>query len=210
MIIKHLTVGECKTNCYIISDETGGNAAIIDPGDNAGEIMKVVKENSFSVKYIIITHGHTDHVLAAADVQAMTGAPVVINGIDAWRLPDEELINSRPYVKEPYKPVKADILISDGSELKLGAITLRFIGIPGHTPGSTGVIAEDVLFTGDTLLKGGHGKIGLPGSDLNMLIRSFRKLYMLEGDYRILPGHREETTLEKERKENIYMLQSMQ
>ena len=146
MNITKLVLGACSTNVYIVSSNKK-NAILIDPADNAAEIIKTIEENGLCLKYIFITHGHTDHILALKEVKEYFNVPVIISKIDAGRLEDEELINERPYVKIPYKAVKADILIE------------------------------------------------------KLLISSIEKMMnTLIGDYKIYPGHRQETSLDYERK----------
>ena len=126
--------------------------------------------------------------------------PVIISKIDAERLVHPDLINDRPYVTVPFQPLSPDILIQEGDELWLDELKLRFYAMPGHTDGSLAVIVNDVIFTGDTLLKNGHGKTSLPGGNTEKLISSIRRMLKeFEGNYRILPGHRDETTLDEER-----------
>lgn len=205
MNIVKLVLGACVTNCYIVSTEQR-NCIIIDPADESEKIIAAVEENGLKVKYIFITHGHTDHVLALGAVKEYFGAPVVISEIDAWRLEDEELINERPYVKVPYKAVKPDILIKEGDELEVDELKFRFYGMPGHTDGSMAIVLDDIIFTGDTLLKENHGKTTLPGGDEEKLINSINKMVRdFTGEYRILTGHRDETTLDYERAHNPYI-----
>lgn len=208
MEIKKLVLGACITNCYIVGSQEG-NCVIIDPADEADKIIEEVERNGWKVKYIFITHGHTDHILALREVRDKFGAPVVISQIDAWRLEDEELINERPYVTVPYIGQKADKTVCDGDIIEVDEMSFSFYGMPGHTEGSMAIILDDIIFTGDTLLKENHGKTTLPGGDEQMLIDSINKMAKeLTGNYRILTGHREETTLEHERKFNPFIIRS--
>lgn len=205
MNIIKLILGECITNCYIVSSEQK-NCIIIDPADEADKIIAAVEENNLTVKYIFITHGHTDHILALEAIKKHFDVPIVISEIDAWRLEDEELINERPYVKVPYKAVKPDLLIKENDEIYVDELTFRFYGMPGHTDGSMAIVLGDIIFTGDTLLKENHGKTTLPGGDEEKLVKSINRLVRdFPGEYRILTGHRAETTLEYERVNNPYI-----
>lgn len=205
MNITKLVLGACITNCYIVASDKK-NCIIIDPADEADKIIAAVEENALSVKYIFITHGHTDHILALEEVKNHFNAPVVISRIDAWRLEDEALINERPYVTVPYRAVKPDILIEEGNEIELDELKFRFYGMPGHTDGSMAIVLDDIIFTGDTLLKENHGKTTLPGGDEDKLIESINRLVKdFSGNYKILTGHRDETTLEYERAHNPYI-----
>ena len=197
--IERRILGACNTNVYLlVSDDN--SALLIDPADDASGIIRWIEESGACLKYIFVTHGHADHVLALEKVKEHFRVPVVISKIDAPRLLDENGINERPYVKIPYRAVHPDILVQEGDELRLGGLTLRFYGMPGHTDGSLAVCTDSVIFTGDTLLKGGHGKTTLPGGDREKLIRSIRRMLAdFDGDRRVLPGHGEETTLEAER-----------
>ena len=132
MNITKLVLGACSTNVYIVSSNKK-NAILIDPADNAAEIIKTIEENGLCLKYIFITHGHTDHILALKEVKKYFNVPVIISKIDAGRLEDEELINERPYVKIPYKAVKADILICEDDIVNLDELSFSFLGMPGHT-----------------------------------------------------------------------------
>lgn len=199
MRVEKRVIGACHTNVYLLISEKN-SAVLIDAADEAEEIIRWIRESGVTLKYIFITHGHADHVLALEQVKSYFNVPVIISGIDAKRLTDPVLINERPYVQVPFRPFYPDLLIQEGDELWLDELKIRFFLMPGHTEGSMAAAAESVLFTGDTLLKGGHGKVSLPGGDREQLIASIRRLFReFEGDYRVLPGHREETTLDKER-----------
>lgn len=190
MNITKLVLGACSTNVYIVSSNKK-NAILIDPADNAAEIIKTIEENGLCLKYIFITHGHTDHILALKEVKEYFNVPVIISKIDAGRLEDEELINERPYVKIPYKAVKADILICEDDIINLDELSFSFLGMPGHTDGSMAIIVNDNIFSGDTIMFEKHGKTSLPGGNEKLLISSIEKMMnTLIGDYKIYPGHR--------------------
>lgn len=199
MRIERKIIGACHTNVYLLISEQK-NAILIDPSDCADQLIAWIHDLGVTLKYIFITHGHADHVLALKEVNNSFHVPVIISKIDAERLIHPDLINERPYVTKPFQPYQPDLLIQEGDELWLDELKLRFFGMPGHTDGSMAVIVNDVIFTGDTLLKNGHGKTTLPGGDEAKLIASIQRLLnTFDGSFRILPGHREETTSDKER-----------
>ncbi|MBQ1440030.1 MAG: MBL fold metallo-hydrolase [Solobacterium sp.] len=199
MRIEQRVIGPCITNVYLLISEKN-NAVLIDPADAADQIIQWVNDSGVTLKYIFITHGHADHVLALKEVRDTFHVPVIISKIDAERLVHPDLINDRPYVTVPFQPLSPDILIQEGDELWLDELKLRFYAMPGHTDGSMAVIVKDVIFSGDTLLKNGHGKTTLPGGDEEKLIASIRRMLGdLQGNYRVLTGHRDETTLEEAR-----------
>lgn len=199
MRIEQRVIGPCITNVYLLISEKN-NAVLIDPADAADQIIQWVNDSGVTLKYIFITHGHADHVLALKEVRDTFHVPVIISKIDAERLVHPDLINDRPYVTVPFQPLSPDILIQEGDQLWLDELKLRFYAMPGHTDGSMAVIVKDVIFSGDTLLKNGHGKTTLPGGDEEKLIASIRRMLGdLQGNYRVLTGHRDETTLEEAR-----------
>ena len=188
MRIEQRVIGPCITNVYLLISEKN-NAVLIDPADDADQIIQWINDSGVTLKYIFITHGHADHVLALKDVRDAFHVPVIISKIDAERLVHPELINDRPYVKNPFQPFSPDILVQDSDELWLDELKLRFYAMPGHTDGSLAVIVNDVIFSGDTLLKNGHGKTTLPGGNEEKLIASIRRMLGdLKGNYRVLPG----------------------
>lgn len=200
MGVIRLVLGACFTNCYLAYSKTTQSCMIIDPADSASEIVRCIEEKELKPRYIAITHGHTDHVLAAAELAEKYKIPVIVSKIDAWRLMDEELINDRPYVEEPYRPVRPSFLLGEGDEIWLDDIKFSVMLLPGHTPGSIALIAENVIFTGDTMLAGGHGKTSLYGGDEAAMEKSIKRLKELQGNYLIYPGHKEITTLDAERR----------
>lgn len=236
--IIRLVLGACFTNCYIVYNIRTNNCLIIDPADDAEKIIDNISKNGLKPQYILVTHGHTDHILALGALKEKYNIPVVISRIDAPRLLDEELINERPYVEVPYKAVYPSVLLGEGDEIWLDDIRFETMILPGHTPGSaafkidfknsTGHRTDEnkdtaakymdaentiyqvgdsnepdnikgIIFTGDTMLAGGHGKTSLPGGNEEDMIKSLQRLKDIDGNYLIYPGHKEITTLKKER-----------
>lgn len=200
MGIIRLVLGACFTNCYLVYSRKTKECMIIDPADGADEIIKNIELNHLKPAYIVITHGHTDHILAVEELRRRYHIPIFISKTDAWRLGDEALINERPYVNIPYKAVKPSVLLQENDEIWLDDICFKVMVVPGHTEGSILLITDHAMFTGDTMLKGGHGKTTLLGGNEENMKTSLERIKKLDGDYIIYPGHKEITTLEEERK----------
>jgi glyoxylase-like metal-dependent hydrolase (beta-lactamase superfamily II) len=166
----------------------------------------VLSDNGLTLKYILLTHGHFDHILAVPALKAATGAQVVIHGEDAHCLTDTR--RSLGAYRGGQKPVPADIQASNGSEFSIGSLRLTFVHTPGHTPGSCVILCGDLIFAGDTLFKGDCGRCDLPGGDYTAMLRSLKRLSQLDGDYTVYPGHGDFTTLSAERESNAYMLEA--
>lgn len=201
MKIKILPVGGLGTNCYILADEEQGRAAIIDPGDEAGRILAQVEQESLSVDYILLTHGHYDHTTAVPQLaQALPGARIYIHQSDA------NGAGSRLF---PLAGEVEELLFYDeGDTLTLGGLAIHVMHTPGHSLGSVVLQVENVLFTGDTLFAGSCGRTDLPGGSYEQILASLRRLAELEGDYHVLPGHDVDSMLDRERQTNYYMKQA--
>jgi hydroxyacylglutathione hydrolase len=210
MKVLQMAVGMIGTNCYLAYDEKTMEGVVIDPGDNAAEILQRAQEAGMKIQYVLLTHGHFDHILAVDEICEKTGAKLVIHEADSGMLADSAVKSSmRSFmVRRPYVQRQPDILVHDGSEIQVGNLTFRYLHTPGHTPGSCVIQAENCLFTGDTLFRGSCGRCDLPGGDYQAMLRSMKKLYNLSGDYQVLPGHEGISTLEKERQFNPYMMQA--
>lgn len=192
-------LGELETNCYILLDEETMEAAIIDPADEAETLRDTIENLGATLKYILLTHGHRDHTLAAPKLHEMfPDAAVYIHPADKgrvgiYRYPMEELIG------EDLK------FYDDGDTLKLGNLAIEVITTPGHTGGSVCLRVGNALFTGDTLFAGSMGRIDLPGAQPDKMMSSLARLAKLEGDYDVYPGHMEPTTMARERQYNLYI-----
>jgi hydroxyacylglutathione hydrolase len=207
MKVETIKVGHLQTNCYVVYDETG-QAAVIDPGADADRILAFIEENSLNVKYIFLTHGHFDHILAVPEIKEATGAEIVITEGDAHSLSKADkslasLVNARQEYVEP------DILAQDGSSYEVGNMKFTYMHTPGHTVGSSVIISGNAIFSGDTLFADDCGRCDLPGGDYSEMLRSLRKIASLDGDYDVYPGHDESTTLSRERSFNVNMLEAI-
>lgn len=202
-----LVVGGIATNCYIAADEETREAAVIDPGDDAQRILELLRENALTPRYIFLTHGHFDHILAVPELKKETGAQIVIHEADAPCLTDASL-SLGPY-RRGGQGVPADIRAVDGQAFSLGALTFTFMHTPGHTRGSCVIVCGDVIFSGDTLFCGECGRCDLPGGSYPAMLASLKRLSGLAGDYHVYPGHDAQTTLEAERRTNPYMREAM-
>ncbi len=189
-------VGFLQANCYLVFDGAG-NAAVIDPGDRASLILDQIAANRLRVHALLLTHAHFDHMLAAQEIHAATGAPVMLHRADVPTLADPKR-NLTPATRTDRIPT-ADRLLDDGDTVTIGSFTLTALHTPGHTPGGCCYYGAGVLFSGDTLFPGSFGRLDLPGGDRRAMIASLRRLAALEGDFRVLPGHGGETLLSTER-----------
>ncbi len=198
---------EIFANCYLIIDEATDEAAVIDPGWYGDIIKDALAKENVNLKYVLLTHGHFDHVSGVYGFQHVEGAKVVIHECDREHLLDPKKSLAEGNFPEPHQPVCADILVKDGDIIKLGESEIKVMHTPGHTNGSVCYILEDdrVIFSGDTLFCMTAGRTDFwDGSDEKM-ISSLKRLIALEGDYKVYPGHNRETTLERERTRNRYI-----
>ena len=205
MFLKHLQVGPLETNCYIIADEKSRIAAIIDPGDNANEIINAVHEAKLKIKYIFLTHGHCDHIAALKEVKETTDAKIVIHEQDAHMLSSAES-NLSFLLGEEFTQPLPDIKLTDNKEFKIGDLVLNIIHTPGHTSGGISIQVDNLVFTGDTLFAGSIGRTDFPGGSYDKLIRSIKeKLLTLPDDTKIYPGHGEPSTIGYEKMRNPFL-----
>ena len=207
MKVMQLTVGVVGTNCYIVYDESTREAAVIDPGDNAKSILHAVAEEKLTVRYVLLTHAHFDHILAVHDVLEATRAQFVCPEADTWLLSRDNMGQFRSLARS-YVQDTPDILAGEGTAVTFGGLTAVYMSTPGHTPGSSVIRIGDCLFTGDTLFRHECGRCDLEGGDFSAMLRSLKRLSELEGDYKVLPGHEGISTLDEERAANPYMLQA--
>ena len=202
MEVKVLQVGPIGTNCYLLEDEKAHVAAVIDPGDEAGRILQVIKDDGVDVKYILLTHGHYDHTTAVPELhQALPQAEIYIHKADA------NGAGSRLF---PLAGQIPDLKFYDeGDALTLGELTIQVLHTPGHSKGSVTLKVGDVLFCGDTLFAGSCGRTDLAGGSYDEIMASLKKLGELPGDYHVCPGHDVTSTLERERRSNPFLREAM-
>lgn len=201
MKLDSMAVGLIGTNCYLLWDETAGNAAaIVDPGGSADQILAKIKQNNLDVKMILLTHGHFDHVMGVQDIlAAYPGLPVYITQTD---YPEARDGGQFGYSMGEVASVR---FYDEGDTVELGTLKIDVLRTPGHTPGSVTLRVEDALFTGDTLFRGSCGRTDFPGGSFGDMQRSLKRLADLPGDYRVYPGHEGSSTLDYERKYNPFM-----
>jgi glyoxylase-like metal-dependent hydrolase (beta-lactamase superfamily II) len=205
MIIKMLPVGPIMANCYIVGCEETLKAAIIDPGDEAGRILQAVADSNLSVTHIVNTHGHFDHVSANKDIHAATNAPILIHALDAPML-DKISASAANWGLSAEDSPPPDRNIDEGDTIEVGNITLKVIHTPGHTPGGISLFADGHLFVGDTLFAGSIGRTDFPGGNFETLKSSIQdKLFTLDENIRVHPGHNSETTIGHEKHTNPFV-----
>lgn len=201
MILYYLSSGPLRVNTYFLVNEQTREAVVIDGGENYKLIKRTEEENRFKIKHLLLTHAHFDHAGNAALLQA-DGAKVYISALDA-----EKLIGGGTLAENfgrQFQPLKADVLLFGGEKLSLSGIEIEVIATAGHTDGSLTFKTGDMLFTGDTLFLESVGRTDFPTGDRAALIKSVKKLFALDGDYRVFPGHEDFTTLSHEREFNTF------
>lgn len=209
MILRTIPTGMLHTNCYLVGDEASGVCAVFDPGAHTEKVLNMIAESGLTCKYIILTHCHFDHVMAAPFVQEATGAELMIHELDAPFL-TPEYVNRRGYIRETYRAPRVDRLLRDGDEIDVGSIKMKVTLTPGHTLGSCVFTFGDVMIAGDTLFKDACGRWDMMGGSMDDMMHSLKKLHDMEGDYRVLCGHGDPTTLEEERQHNPYMRMALE
>ena len=198
-------VGGLETNCYILAPDSGGECAVIDPGAEPQRIIDEITAAGLTVRYILSTHGHADHTGAATGVQDAAGGQYYLDAADIeYSLAPPEWLTAALGGFAPPPPPDPDL--ADAQDLPLGDGSITLIRTPGHTPGSTCYMYEDILFTGDTLFRESVGRYDLPGGDGRQEIESIKnRLFVLDGQTRVLPGHGPASTIEHEKSHNPFL-----
>ena len=192
-------------NCYILKDEESGEALVVDPGCYNKRLEAMLKnEGITSLRYILLTHGHFDHISGVGDLQNSFGGKVVIRLEDAPCLHNrDESLASKFHFSQ--NEAKADIVLDGGEELPFGKYKIKVLYTPGHTKGSVCYTVDDIMFSGDTLFKDTVGRTDFPGGSYDEMMDSMKKLAAHESDFTVYPGHDVSTTLEREKRYNPYM-----
>ena len=191
-------------NMYILIDEETKKCAVVDPGGASDKILNYIKVNSLELEYILLTHGHGDHIGAVNTIKSKTNAKVVAHNDE-----QELLNNNRKNLSYSMhcgpQELDADIYVHDKDKLELGNLKLSFIHTPGHTKGCMCIRVNDDMFTGDTLFAGSIGRTDLYGGDYKQIEKSLRKLAKYEDKVKVHPGHGPSSTLGIEKMSNPYM-----
>lgn len=202
MIIKQYIAGPIEANNYLVADENSKEAVLIDCSEKVQQIIDDVKNLGLKVKYILLTHGHFDHVMGVNDMKKELGAEVLVNEKDKSQVEMTKTI-LRTFGIYADKNPEYDRFIDANTELKIGDIPIKILETPGHTEGGLSYLIDGKLFSGDTLFKRYVGRTDLPGGDYDKLENSIRNvLYKLDDDTEVLPGHNEKTTIGYEKKFN--------
>jgi glyoxylase-like metal-dependent hydrolase (beta-lactamase superfamily II) len=199
--LKRIPVGMYQANCYILMDKKSKEGIVVDPGEYADLILQELNKMNCKVKYILLTHGHVDHVSAVKKVRDALKAPVCINEKD-----EEAILKSLQLFGTPETCGAADIKIKEGDSFKIGEKDIKCIETPGHSLGGMCFIVDDIIFTGDTLFEGSIGRTDFYGGNFEILINSIKeKILTLPEDTLVLPGHGMETTVGKEKISNPFL-----
>jgi hydroxyacylglutathione hydrolase len=207
MILESFPVGPLRCNCTILGDEVTHEAMVVDPGDNIPEILSRLQKHGLTLRQIVVTHAHIDHVGGAALLKKLTGAPVFLNKRDLGLLGAMEMQAGWLGVATP-EVAPPDASADDGLAVGLAALPGEIIHTPGHTPGSICLLfpKQHLLLAGDTLFAGSIGRTDLPGGDGRQILRSLRdRLLVLPDTTRVVPGHGPETTIGEERQSNPFL-----
>jgi glyoxylase-like metal-dependent hydrolase (beta-lactamase superfamily II) len=207
MIHEILPVGMLQCNCSVFGDEQSREAMVVDPGDDIARVLEVLRKHGLTVKAIVVTHAHIDHIGGAQKLKQATGAPVYMN------LNDTELqkmldVQASWLGMRPVEPVEIDVPAKDGDRLVVGTTEFHVLDTPGHTQGSISlwIPSEQKLVAGDTLFRDSIGRTDLPGGDSRQILRSIHeKLLPLPEETIVIPGHGENTTIGREKRFNYFL-----
>ena len=203
--IKSMTLGMVATNCYLIINKENKEALLVDPADNALRISNVIEENGCTLKAILLTHGHFDHIMALNDLKKRYNVPVYAHEEEEDVLKQSSL-NLSGSIGQIYT-TQADVYVKDGEHLKLAGLDVIVLYTPGHTKGGVCYYfpEEKVLMSGDTLFHCSIGRTDFPTGSMSQLGRSVKEqLFVLPDDVQVYPGHDSVTSIGYEKQYNPF------
>ncbi|MBY0549572.1 MAG: MBL fold metallo-hydrolase [Candidatus Obscuribacterales bacterium] len=208
MLLATFPVGPLGCNCSIVGCPETGEAAVIDPGGDADKIVEALTKNGLTVKYLLHTHAHFDHVMGSRAMREKTGAQICLHKEDQW-LYDNLAKQCALFGMKADETLPIDKYLDDEEEIQIGKLKTKVIHTPGHTPGSlcfSVEAKESVLFAGDTLFQHSIGRTDLWGGSFDQIIKSIReRLFKLDDSTDVIPGHGPNTTIWSERRENPFV-----
>ena len=205
MIIERIEVGPFASNCYVVGAEPGHEGIVIDPGAGAKEILRRIEDLRLDVKYIVLTHGHVDHIGALKEVKEATNAVIAIHADDAGALQSRNPLSMMYRLSMQSLP-PADRLLKGGDRLDIDSLPFQVLHTPGHTPGGICLLGAEVVFTGDTLFNLGIGRTDMPGgSHIELMDSIVTQLMVLPDKTAVYPGHGPPTTIGIEREWNPFL-----
>jgi glyoxylase-like metal-dependent hydrolase (beta-lactamase superfamily II) len=203
--VESLIVGPLFSNCYIVWDEDEKQGVVIDPGDDAGDILDTIKRLGIKIKYVLATHGHFDHVGAVTPLRKKLDVDFLAHEDDFFFIEDGENA-ARRWGIDIEQPPKPDRFIKDGDKIKVGKFELKVLYTPGHSPGGVCFLYENMVFGGDTLFQGSIGRTDFRKGSFEDLSNSIKtRLYSLPDDTIVYTGHGPVTTIGDEKRSNAFV-----
>lgn len=205
MKIYRIPAGLHAANCYIVVDEATNKSIIIDPGGSTEGIIEFINKNNLEIQYIVLTHGHADHIGGVIELKKQFNIPIIAH-VDELELLRDSYKNLSSQMFPEAIEIEASMPVKDGDNIKFGNLEMEIIHTPGHTEGGMALKIENNLFTGDSLFKGSIGRSDFPGGNEAVLLDSIRrKLLIFSDDTIIWSGHGEETTVGEEKLFNPFL-----
>jgi glyoxylase-like metal-dependent hydrolase (beta-lactamase superfamily II) len=206
LIIKGLEVGPFMSNCFIVGSRQSKKGFIVDPGADAPDILREAQADGLDIQLVVITHGHVDHISAAAAVKGATGAKVAVHKDDAQQMRSGHSSAASMFGMRLDPAPEPDRLLEDGEKIEVDGLSFAVLHTPGHSLGGICLYGEGVVFTGDTLFNLSIGRFDMPGGDGRLLVSNIHaKLMVLPEETIVLPGHGPRSTIGHEKQWNPFL-----
>ncbi len=207
MILQGYVVGRLSANCFVLADEATNEALVVDPGDNAKELLEHFRERNFNVTGVLATHHHLDHSGGVHELlAALPDAQFYMHRLDYPQIEQSVATAAAWYGHEVTPPREPDRFLDHGDTIEIGSQSIAALHCPGHTPGSLCLYADGMVLTGDVLFQGSIGRTDFPGGDARTIIESIREhLLTLPAETIVFPGHNQATTIRDEHSLNPFL-----